>query len=72
MQMGDADNAEVPDDLPPQLLFVHGGQTDLKEVFFFFFFAIQCEYLSKMRSSPEVLCCIAGKSTQANSCCTER
>ena len=34
MQMGVADNAEVPDDLPPQLLFVHGGQTDLKEVLF--------------------------------------
>jgi len=32
MHLGDADNAEVPDDLPPQLLFVHGGQTDLKEV----------------------------------------
>ena len=24
-------NAAAPDDLPPQLLFVHGGQGDLKE-----------------------------------------
>jgi hypothetical protein len=25
-------NALAPDNLPPQLLFVHGGQTDLKEM----------------------------------------
>ena len=27
-----AGNAEAPEDLPPQLLFVHAGQTDIKEV----------------------------------------
>lgn len=32
MNLGEASNAESPEDLPPQLLFVHGGQNDLKEV----------------------------------------
>lgn len=32
MNLADASNAEAPEDLPPQLLFIHGGQTDLKEV----------------------------------------
>ena len=26
--------AVVPEDLPPQLMFVHGGQTDIKELHF--------------------------------------
>ena len=29
--LGAASNASVPENLPPQLLFVHAGQTDLKE-----------------------------------------
>ena len=32
MLMADKNNANVPSDIPPQLLFVHGGQSDVKEV----------------------------------------
>lgn len=32
MKLSEASNADSPEDLPPQLLFVHGGQNDLKEV----------------------------------------
>lgn len=32
VQLADGTNAEAADDLPPQLLFIHGGQNDLKEV----------------------------------------
>lgn len=31
MNLGEESNAETPEDLPPQLLFVHGGQSELKE-----------------------------------------
>ena len=32
LDLSAAGNAEAPQDLPPQLLFVHGGQSDMKEV----------------------------------------
>ena len=31
VQLGVAANASAPEDLPAQLLFVHAGQTDMKE-----------------------------------------
>ena len=34
MLMADKNNANVPSDIPPQLLFVHGGQSDVKEVIY--------------------------------------
>lgn len=30
--LGSNSNAAAPKDLPPQLLFIHAGQTDIKEV----------------------------------------